>query len=536
MLLFLAVALGADAQQPAAMEPGEPEIVLPDVILRVDDLSVEKVDAALPGEEELLSPERLIPLPELEQPAVHDPELPSGVGAPPDPAGWGGPQGSSLAAQVVLGAGSMNHLYSLVSLNRVGQEPRFKLRFLHQMLDGIGEAEAGAGYDQRADSLEAGLEARLQELDLRVDASLADREHGLQGQGSYAAKIGRQGAASVEAAHPLGRHLELGARLAGSFATELLAGSTPEEATELLVQPALWGAVRKGPARLVLQTRYAYQSLLGEPGPELQRFGAELLFSLDIKERYLLEARAGWLWSSSLGHLPPFSLSLSGNPAAFISFQVSGGYRVQEVSYLTVLEPYPFVRLSGASLEDNHGWFVDGGVGLSLKRALALQARMLVARNSALPLPQTVQDPVSGLFTVAADEGTHVSTDLRLRWNLGSVFSMAVGVHSEWAQRAAFTAVHAGSVELEAAPPSGRWGGRAAMGFGVLWDRPAPDVTEAPILDLSGHYNLTDAVSLVAELNDLLYPLAGGPRFHEDAWAPFEAPGLRGTLKVQINL
>jgi hypothetical protein len=534
-LLLASVGLGA---QGAGVEPQEPEIVLPDVILRVDDLSVEKVEAVLPGEEELLSPERQIPLPQAEELAIREPELPAGVGEPADTTA--GAPAASLAAQVVLGAGSMNHLYSLVSLNRVGGEPRFKLRFLHEMLDGIGGAAPGSGYSQRDDSLEAGLEASLGELDLKMEGSLEDRERGLQDQGGalYGAKIGREGVASLELEHPLGERLAFGTRLEGSFATELLTGVNPADTTGVLLKPALWGEYHSGPLRLVLQTRYAYQSPLEDAAasPELQRFGADLRFSLDLQERYLLEARAGWLWNSQIGHLFPFSVAFSGNPAAFLSFQFSGGYRVQEVSYLDVLTPYPLVRLAGASLEDNHGWFVDAGMGLSLKRSLSLQGRALLAWNSGLLLPQVTRDSDNVLFTIASQSGTQISTDVRLRWNLGSAASLSFAVQSELDQRSDFTPLHAALVELEGTNRGGRWGGRASVGFDIGWIRPAADVSEMPTLDLSGFYNISDAVRLVAEVEDILDLINQEPRYYQNSWAPFEAPGFRGTVKVQINL
>lgn len=545
ILVFLLAAAGLWAQPSAPGGPGapgavgapeEPEIVLPDVILRVDDLSVEQVQAALPGEEELLSPQRLFPLPGIEELPITEPELPGGVGEPGEEGA--GAQGPSLAAQVVLGAGSMNHLYSLLSLNRVGGEPRFRLRFLHQMLDGIGGADPGGGAAQREDSLEAGLQARIGELGLDVEGHLTDREHGLQGEGgaAYASKVGRHGAVSVAVDHPLGEHLALGARLSGSFATELLTGPAPAAATEVLLEPGLWGEWHSGPARLTLQTRYVFQSLLESPAPDLQRVGAELLFSLGLKEHYLLEARAGWLWNSELGHLAPFSLTLSGNPAEFLSLQFSGGYRVQEVSFLPLLDPLPFVRLAEAALEDNHGWYGEAGVGLSFARSLSLQARGLVAANSALTVPRAVRDTDGVLWTIASEEGTQVGTDLALRWNLGSFLSVGFAVHSEWGERSDFTPRHEGSFELEAAPASGRWGARGAVGFDMGWLRDAVSVSETPTLDLSGYWNVTDAVSLVAELGDLLFPLGGEQRYFQNSWAPFEAPGLRGTVKVQINL
>ena len=60
VLLALA-ALPLAAAETVPGEPGEPEIVLPPVILEIEDLSVERVEAKLPPEEDLLPPARDVP-------------------------------------------------------------------------------------------------------------------------------------------------------------------------------------------------------------------------------------------------------------------------------------------------------------------------------------------------------------------------------------------------------------------------------------------------------------------------------------------
>ena len=60
---------GRDADE----EPIDPDIVLPSVILEIEDLSIEVIDAVLPEEDELLPPEREVPLPEQDVMEIKEP-------------------------------------------------------------------------------------------------------------------------------------------------------------------------------------------------------------------------------------------------------------------------------------------------------------------------------------------------------------------------------------------------------------------------------------------------------------------------------
>jgi hypothetical protein len=52
-------------------------------------------------------------------------------------------------------------------------------------------------------------------------------------------------------------------------------------------------------------------------------------------------------------------------------------------------------------------------------------------------------------------------------------------------------------------------------------------------LDLSAFYRVSEAIVLRVEIDDVLYPLIGEPRF---AQPPFAVEGLRGSAFVEINL
>ncbi len=540
LLLSLSVlVLGAQENDPS-VEPEEPDIVLPEVILRIQDFSVEEVEAGLPGEEGLLAPQRSIPLPEAEELDIEEPELPFSVSEGRDLLPAGG--GSSLSAQVILGAGTLSHLYSQIALNRIGEEPRFKLKFLHETLDGLAGEDPGSGYDIREDRLEGGIKTHLGRLSLETNGVLDDREQGLQNNSiSYSSRVLRRGVAELNLGLPVGERFTLSAGLDSSFATQLLTAPSPEEATELLAGPLFKAELLYSSLRLGFQGRYTYRNLRGE-GETLHRLGAGLLFAADFLSDYHFEAEAGWYWNSDLGNFFPFSLTLSGTPFSTVSFRASGGYRVQELNYRDLLTGYPLVditdvRLPSGRLEDNHGWFTDLGLSFTLTRNLSLQARALLAWNSGLLEPQRLPGDsglnANGLFPISQEQEVSLGTEARLRLNLGPLVALSAGLQTEFLERSRFTPLHTGSVAIEGATADSRWGGKAGLDFVVGYPSEETEVSLMPLLSVSGFHNINDTIALVVEVDDLLYPAADGLRY---TWYPYEAPGLRGTFKVQINL
>jgi hypothetical protein len=545
-LLLSLVVLGAQESGPT-VEPEEPDIVLPEVILRIEDFSVEEVEAGLPGEEELSAPERTIPLPEVEELDIEEPEIPFSVSESRDLIS---PERSSgLSAQAILGVGTLSHLYSQISLNRIGgEEPRFKLRFLHEMLDGVAgstAASAGSGFHTREDRLEAGIKLHLGKLGLEVDGLLQDQERGLQQRATnYVSHVYRQGGIDIQLELPLGERFTLTGQADTSFASQLLTGSTSLDTTEILAQPLLNLEFRHKSIWLGLEGGYTYRGVTGNVADRLQRTGVQAYFGAEFLTNYRFEARGGWTWNSDLGHLFPFSLALSGTPFSTFSFQASGGYRVDPLDYAGLLGGYPLPVLPSAVPADNHGWFADLGMSFTLTQNLSLQAKSLLAWNSALLFPDgNGADPASGLFVFAPSTGVQLNTDVRLRWNLGTLVTLSGGLHTEFMERAPNTPLHSAVVEVEGTNATSRWGGTGSLEFALGYPPSETNVSLMPLLSASGFYNITDTISLIVEVEDLLYPfpeerwltsrLPSGELF---SWYPYETPGMRGTVKVQINL
>jgi hypothetical protein len=535
-MIALLVVLAALLAGPAAVAqdqaaPEEPDIVLPEVILRIEDFSVESLSGAAPGEEDSLPPARELPLPAGEEPVLAEPPAP-----PTEPQAEPQAAERALSAMAELGAGTSNHLFSQVALYSLGVEPRFSLRFLHETLDGLAGQPPGSGFDFRKDELEGALKLRLGKASLELDGSLHESERGLQGQSTapdpIVSRLVRTGGLGAELAWPFAEAWTLTVSLDGSFAGELLTVQTGEASglEELDGSPGLSLEVRTDRFWLAVDGRYAYEQYGGEPA---HRAGALARFGVEISKAARLEGSAGWHYSqlSSPEHLVPFGLTLSLTPNSYLSIVASGGYRVEELDLRQLAEAYPWAVFPDPLLDD-HGWFADFTATFSLQRSFSLQAGANLSWPRAAPWPQTTPDPATGLFLLDQEDAAMAAVEAELRWTPARDSYLAAGWRMEMAQHPPFTPGQ--QIRLEGGLGSAKWGARGTLVFNMGYLPPPPDFTLTPELSLGAFFQPSEAVRLTAELEDLLSPLSqGGERLD---WDPFLAPGIRGTFKVQINL
>lgn len=531
LLAALLAAPPAGAQDPAA--PDEPEIVLPDIILRIEDFSVESLSGAAPGAEDTLPPARELPLPAGAEPLLAEPPAPPAEGPEGQPAA----SERALAAMAELGVGTSHHLFTQVALNSLGPEPRFSLRFLHETLDGVqGVADPGSGFDYRQEELEGALKLRLGGAGLDLDGSLHEQERGLQDNAPapIVSRLVRTGDLAAELAWPLAAHWTLGAALNGAFARQLWTVQTGT-ASGLFASkssPRLSLEVRTERFWLAVEGRYAYE--LSE-GREAHRAGALARFGVEISKAARLEGSGGWHWSqsSSPEHLVPFDLILSLTPNSYLSVIASGGYRVEELDLRELSEAYPWGAFPDPLLDD-HGWFAELSATVSLQRSFSLTA------GAQLSLPRediwsdTTAPDAYGLYPLVQQEAARLAVEASLRWTPARESYLAARWRMELAEYPEF--IPGQQLRLEGGLGSEKWGGHGELVFNT--NHPPSggrDYTLTPELSLGLFFQPSAAVRLTAELEDLLSPLSRDGRL-EWGWDPYLAPGIRGTFKVQINL
>lgn len=525
ILCLLVTQLSAEA-----IEPEEPDIVLPEVILQVADLVVENVEAELPEEADLFPPEREAPLPEEGELTVEEPVMP--LSAPSGieeslPATEPG-----LIAEGILGAGSLNHLYSSISLYQMGVEPRFKLKFLHETIDGFAGRDQGSGYNFREDYLWGGVKFEPGDLSLEYSGEFHDIEKGFQGKGNFTSRIFRAGQGRIEAEYPLGERLWLLGNIQAGFFSRLLTGSGAQESTEILAAPELSLELRLEKGLLGLSSRYKYGSLVDNDESVVTRLELEGYFGVDFQPQLRVEGSGGWFWSEALGNLFPFDLNLSGALFDILSFRLSGGYHIEHIDYRLIFEDYDLVE-TPESLSDNHGWYSDLNLSFSLSPQLSLLGGGNLSWNSAMADPDEVSgiDALSGLFPFRQVDADRFSSRIGLRWHPLSVLGLSANWEMEWRDHPGFTPQYKIRLEAEIKERLGKWGGN---GYLRQQDWPGSQLPlQLPLMGISGFYKLSGAIKLILEIEDILALFQNDPR---TTWYPYQEPGFYGIVKVQISL
>jgi len=533
-LMMAGMGLAAQAASPTPAAPtspnpaaaqGEPDIVMPQVILQIEDLSVEKVEAQLPPEEDLLPPERPIPVLSEGELAVGEPSVPSTGALEP-----GSVQASDrlLSSEVELGVGTQNNIAGNMALKTLGPDPRFSLQFNHETLDGFAGKPAGAGFNQRTDDLNGGLKFRLGSVDTDLSASFAEKETGLQGQSPFSAALSRLiGATALFSDSPVD-WLSLSGQVVGALDSLTLNSSAPNQTSAALVTPSLSAKARFTGARAGIDTSYTFRSDSGAFSDQLNRYSADLTGGFDLPAHFAVDAAAGWYWNDKGLSLFPFSLNVTGTPFEFFTMSVEGGYRVVPYNLRDVIQAQAFAYPT--ALVDDRGWFSNASVQLTLTRDLSATMKLSFMNSEEMPTGSSTQDPITGLYAVTQGPHVRFTSDLGARWGISQSFSVSAGWTHEYANQPFFTPIDAITAELVALEPAGRFGGNLSFSM-------SPTFTgqlQQPVLRLSGFWKVSDAVKIQVDGNDLLAPLNNGGQRTD--LGPYFTPGFRLVGSVSMSL
>jgi hypothetical protein len=526
-LLALA-ATALDAAEAVSAEPSDPEIVLPPIILEIEDLSVERVEAKLPPEEDLLPPARGMPLVDVLDLVIVDPSVPSTGSA--GGAAAAGARDRFVAADVELGAGMMSHLVGRFALKTLGGQPRFSLDFAHETMDGSSADAVAPGFSSRTDDLSGALSFTAGAVDGTFSGFFSETGHGLDGTAfPYLLRLGRSvgGSASVSA-RPV-ESLTLGAGLEAGADSFALDGSGLPDQDEYRLAPSLSVDARFKTARLGLSARYGFRGATLAGGTPLHRFTTGLTLEAELAAQLTMNAAVGWFVSSAGANLVPFELRLTGTPLSFLTLSAGGGYRVTPLDMHDALLLDPLVLPD--TPQDDSGWFAEGSLRLTFTRDISASARAVFSTASAALDAEATRDPLSGLLPLAQRQGSRLATDFALRWGITQGISLSASLAHEWLPLLVIAPVDRLLVELAALEPAGRWGGNVSVDFTV--PQPAVGSAQLPLVSVSGFFAVSDVVTFHLAAADLLAPLApGGVRMDLGG---YETPGLRVTGSLRMS-
>jgi hypothetical protein len=526
-ILYVVLAACAASAQSLPEPSGPGDLVLPPIVLEVEDLSEVHIEARLPPEEELVPPDRRFPLPEPGVLAIGEPLLPSAAGVS---AGQpGGVTGGPLATQAALGVGTLRGMSASVQLSAEGI-PGLEVSFTHESLDGFAGNPPGSGFDLRDDQLSAAIVLNPWDADLAIDGSWRDRAQGLQG-------LGGTGDYTSITARSIGGGVSLSGKpvswltLAGGFEVAndelVLAGAVPFNVTELGVAPSVSATAAFGRWTVDLSVRYEFHAgtLILDPFVNGHRFRTDLSAGMELAPGWLLEGAVGWHWTGEGMSTFPLLLGLSGTPLPFLTFSLRGGYRAVPVDLADVLAANPL--LLPAATVDSEGWFGTLDLTLGVGKAISATAELSYALESAMLDAASTADAATGLHPAFQRPADGLTLMAGLRWSLAAWLTMNASLVANLPDRSWYEPAVTLNVEITALEESGRMGATLSA---------ASEAGSAgiplPRLDLGGFLRVSPVVRLRLDASDLLGPLAS-PRIELGA---FERPGLRviGTVQVEF--
>ena len=404
LMILVALALSA---QPAVMaqsiDPGEPEIVLPQIIMDVQDISVENVEAKLPPEEELLPPQRPLPeLPEADIP-VAEPQIsvaPGGEAAAPAPV-------QSLSVEAILGAGMENTIEGSLGVKTLGLDPRISLLFSHQTADGLSGREPGSGFDLRTDDLSGQIAFGLGPVQTSFQGSYTEDQRGLQGLSPYMGMLTRGIDGTVGFSWSPVSWLALETKAFASTSSLTLMNPTPLAISEYRLSPELSAKVGVSWFSAGLSGDYAYRRAdFGPAGvQEVHRVRTTLTLGAELPASLLLEGSVAWAWSTA-GSLFPFEVRLSGTPFTFMTFSLGGGFKVTPYDMADILSASPWILPQ--ALADDSGWFADSSLQLVIAKDLTLSGKASFQTDSAMLDSPPATDGATGLYVLTQRPATRL--------------------------------------------------------------------------------------------------------------------------------
>lgn len=515
--------------------PDETDILLPNMLLRVREVELDRVAAALPDSPPVELPDLSGPLPN----ESGETELATQSIQLPDPGGPGftaetQEQQASLFSRGVLGIGTMNHILGSLSLYRLGVDPRLRFEFTHEDYDGYQFHEPGDGYFRQINSLTGSVEASFPRWELSTEAAFNEREEGMQENDDFYSVKRREFSGTVRTSYIAADRLTLRGSVGGDAAQRIFAVRAAESSRrqEQVTLSSEFGAdltLEEFTGSLNLDYRLTALS-----SNTAHLFRPSLSGEYTFASSLFLAGEAGIAWDFGRYLRVPFSLELSGPVADVLTLTLRGGYSVEpfdmsaqwEQELLTGLpndRPAPIERFFG---QLSGTWRI---IGDTLTMDAALEGGYAVNALDIKPFSTG-----SDTFPLVREPMWELRPRIGLNWRSG-VFRLSAGWEADLIESPEWVAPHLLSATMELSEVAERLGGslRAEM---PIYSEPI-----VPRLSASAHVDLADGIRLVAEGTDLLAPVLGdegrptiGTEVTEDF--PFIQPGFRFIIRTELSL
>ncbi|MFW6292033.1 MAG: hypothetical protein ACOC7V_06850 [Spirochaetota bacterium] len=515
--------------------PEETDIVVPELVLEVEEIEVEQVRAVLPDEGELALGQVSIPLPGADELAIDD-----GAFAVPLPGSPAAADAASIFSSGRLGAGSANHIVGELSLYKLGADPRFRLRFAYEGLDGFQFRAPGTGYFSRSNVIDGWFAASGQRVDLDAEAAFRENAFGLQGESdSFSSGLRRTSAAAqaVFTPEPL---ISLTGMFDGSVGSRILSTANGRDATgelEIAATPAAEARFTISAVDIVFESSYFIRALVSENVPVQQNVDLTGGVDVELPASMTLGARAGIFWEPGVPLDYPWRVSLGMLFGDAFEASLEGGYRVQRITMEGIWDRIPLAGVSSgeavSELANDRQWYAaldtrwSGASGLSLTGEVDF-----AAHDAAVDI--AAYDTFAEEFPLVQDPMLTLESGVRASWRPGQRMQVQAG----WSGSFLDTPVGIPTSSIEG---SLRVNDASERFTGVVEARSEFYPQAAmPWLGITGSFAPSDELEFSLELADVLAPILEngrgtlGPVPTDDH--PFVQPGFRASVYTRISL
>ena len=511
------------------IEPEEPGIVLPPMLLEVEDLRVEDIQAALPEDEEQLIPEISIPLPAAEElylpEEVFDVPFPDLISAAPPGLSSSRQEGNNLFTQGQIGAGSMNHVLGSVSLFRLRPDPEFRLSYLHEKLDGYGLRPAGSGFFHIEDVLQVSLSHNGETLYLDVNAEIMEREDGLQTYGTYESVNHRHFLGGVSSVILFSDLFSLVGDFETRYVSKVLSADSPLSLGELNLHALVAARITAGNFLSEIQGRYRF-GWAHTLGDFSNFFNFTLTGAYTVADILEFSAEVGLAYTVGETPLVPFDLGIEGRWGSWLRFALSGGYEVSPLYFYDLYNEFAYLD-GDVALDTESGWFADALVQLRLWNALLLDLQADFAVGSNVLIPDAAIDAITGLFGYSQGDFTTLATDVGIQWDMSRAMSLSVGWQGKLLDIFTFDTAHLLRLGFDIRTTNERFNAYLQASLEIA------DPLLLPEIAIGLGYRIVEGVELKVDIFDPLSPFLDTPRLY---WDPYEEPGFRVVVSTGISL
>jgi hypothetical protein len=448
-------------------------------------------------------------------------------------------EGPSVFSTGRLGAGSSNRILGELSIYKLGADPRFRLGFAHEGLDGYGANLAGTGFHAFTNTIDAWLSIQSDILALETEAAFVEQEKGLQNQSEYNSVAARATDLTAELVYTPDPLITITGDLDAGMATRLqttTSAADPPRVQEYILTPAAEARIDIRAVDLIFRSSYFLRLLAGGALPTQQDLDFTAGFEASLPWM-VLGGYAGVHWDFASGLEYPWYLSVRSLIGDALEIGASGGYRVERTRLLDLwgLEPLLAVGDSdgAAELVNNSIWYAQADARWTGFSGLSLRSEIEFSAESAA-LDIQAYDTVADEFPYLQRSLMSLRPSVQGAWQPSPVWQFEAGWSGQFIDR---TVVQPGGVLEGAVRFSGRSGVFRADLDVATELYPEPSV---PWIGLAGTVTAGEGVEVVVELSDLLSPLmdVGRPTHGAVVTAdyPFIEPGFVATIFARITL